>query len=235
MSAWSVFHKACQPQQSSLVWQETSAKRLSSQSHGSVLCEDITSKEQGTDEIKKRYKTNGSILTKFFLEAWESFITVCMFLDFHFHWLVHLWPAAETASRSAKTPWEKTVPSRFLTIQWYPPEETSWFPWNFQLRPACVTRLFVAQAKDDVEHNPLQGKENFGAISPIFWVAIKVTGHLCFWVQLIIGGWVTSRHGTLRTDCWLLNINKSIFFPPLLFRVRGQKIALALKALIQAC
>lgn len=44
-STRSLFHKACQPQQSSLVWRETSAKGLSSHSRGSIACKDITSRD----------------------------------------------------------------------------------------------------------------------------------------------------------------------------------------------
>lgn len=45
--------KACQTQQNSFVWQETSAKGLSSHSHGSIACKDITSRKHRIGKIKK--------------------------------------------------------------------------------------------------------------------------------------------------------------------------------------
>lgn len=44
-----------------------------------------------------------------------------------------------------------------------------------------------SQPKDDKEYDPLQGKEKFEAISQIFWMAINVTGHLYFCVNLTLG------------------------------------------------
>lgn len=51
-STWSLFHKACQPQQRILVWQESSGKEFSRHSHGFIPCKDITIREQRIDKRK---------------------------------------------------------------------------------------------------------------------------------------------------------------------------------------